>query len=62
MTSIEPESTLEWPLTPQEWKNNYDIYRKSIAEKKRQGVQKRNEAGRSPDSFYEWLGYFVSHR
>jgi len=33
MTSIEPESTLEWPLTPQEWKNNYEIYQKSIKKK-----------------------------
>ena len=33
MTSIEPESTLEWPLTPQEWKNNYEIYQKSIERK-----------------------------
>lgn len=33
MTSIEPESTLEWPLTPQEWKNNYDIYQQSIVRK-----------------------------
>ena len=30
MTSIEPEDVLEWPLTPQEWKNNYEIYQKSI--------------------------------
>jgi len=30
MTSIEPESTLEWPLTPQEWKNNYEIYQDNI--------------------------------
>ena len=30
MTSIEPESTLEWPLTPQEWKNNYEIYQRSL--------------------------------
>ena len=30
MTSIEPESTLDWPLTPQEWSNNYEIYQKSI--------------------------------
>ena len=26
MTSIEPESTLEWPLTPQQWKDNYHNY------------------------------------
>ena len=35
MTSIEPESTLEWPLTPQEWdnNNNYEIYHEEIYRK-----------------------------
>ena len=33
MTSIEPENTLDWPLTPQEWKNNYEIYQNSIKKK-----------------------------